>query len=394
MKLPIDFQITGLRAGLYKNPKKLDLALFYSKKPCNAAGVFTTNQVKAAPILISQKHIQNKIHAIIANSGCANACTGKQGLQDAEQICEWTAESLQIQKQQILIASTGVIGKFLPLQKIKIGIQKIARSIQNSQSTLSPLTAVEAIMTTDTVPKWTSTEIIIKNKKITLWGCAKGSGMIHPNMATLFSFILTDAEIAATKLRALLKETVDQTFNRLSVDGDTSTNDCTFILANGASSSITTTPELQLFKTALKKICGDLAQKIAADGEGATKQITIDIQNSRTEKEAKKIAETIATSPLVKTAFFGEDANWGRILAAMGRSGVSIDPNKISILFDHLYVFKNGTPINFSEKTAKKILQKKSITLTINLNQGKTHIQYFTCDFSIDYVKINADYRS
>ncbi len=390
--LPKDFYAVGVRCGIYNKPTKLDLALFYSKRVGNAGAVFTTNRVQAAPIKISQKHLKSgKTQVIVANSGCANAGTGIKGLKDAENICELVAKQFSLRKENVLIASTGVIGSSLPISKMEKGIKEAALLINSEKN--SPLSAVQAIMTTDTVPKSAGSQFNLDGKKVTLWGCAKGAGMIHPNMATMLAFILTDAEISSSDINPMLKRVADKSFNAISVDGDTSTNDSLFLLANGAAAKVNS-KNLGLFERELEKVCRSLALQLVSDGEGATKVMEIRVEGARSNKDAKKIAETVATSPLVKTALFGRDANWGRILAAVGRSGIKVDPDKINISFDGLSVARHGQGVPFSEKKALKILDKKFVPLTISLGQGKSTWSYFTCDFSFDYVKINADYRS
>jgi glutamate N-acetyltransferase / amino-acid N-acetyltransferase len=392
LSLPAGFRAAGIHSGIYKKNEKPDLAIFVSDKVCRAAGMFTTNKVKAAPIIVSQKHMRHgKISAIIANSGCANACTGEKGLIDADQMCASAAHFLKLKKEQILVASTGVIGQFLPMEKIETGIKTLATKLKSSSD---PISAVTAIMTTDTFPKTAVARFRINHKPVTIWACAKGSGMIHPNMATMFSFILTDALMPLNEMKRILKMSVEETFNSLTVDGDTSTNDCVFLLANGSSTFIKSRKEIEKFHSELRDICKSLAHQMALDGEGATKRVEIVVKNAKTVQGAKKIAETVATSPLVKTAIFGEDANWGRIMAAIGRAGIELDPNKIEISFNDLRVAKNGCAAQFSEEKAKEILKNKEIKILIDLHQGDKKAHYFTCDLSLDYVKINADYRS
>lgn len=396
--LPKGFCSAGISVGIRKKSPKPDLAVFYSEKLCNAAGVFTTNRIQAAPIIVSRGNIKSgSSQAIVANSGCANACTGARGLSDAHKMCSLAAQELSLKKENVLVASTGVIGQFLPMDKVRMGIKKIASLIQFPGPSDSRLVfqSVRAIMTTDTVPKVCRRQFKVGGKKVVLWACAKGSGMIHPNMATMLCFILTDAGLLPSVMREMLRPEVEKTFNSLSVDGDTSTNDCVFFLSNGLSGAqIKSRTEKLRFQKHLGEICYSLATQMASDGEGATKRIEIFVQGARTDAEAKKLAETVATSPLVKTAFFGEDANWGRILAAVGRSGVSLNPQKIDLYFGPICAARNGQPTRFSEKETKKILKQKVVPIRIVLHQGKGQTRYLTCDFSIDYVKINADYRS
>ncbi len=392
MNLPKGFFANGLHCGIKKNGKK-DLSLFYSEKPCIAAGVFTKNIFKAAPVIVSQKNIKNKIYAIVANSGCANACTGERGISDAKRICELTAAQLNIKPENILVASTGVIGQYLPMHKIENGIKKLVSQFQKSEMVSS---AVEGIMTTDTIIKVQSSEFRVQGSEITIWGCAKGSGMIEPNLATMLSFILTDAQITKDALSRALKIATEKSFNCLTVDGDTSTNDTVFVLANGVAKNklISDGKNFQLFCAQLTAVCIELTKMLARDGEGATKLITINVRGAKNIYDAKKIAKTVANSPLVKTAIFGNDANWGRIVAAIGRSEVKVDSKKVDVSFGNLCVFKKGRPVSFSEEIAKKNILQKSVSININLNTGKEYATVYTCDFSDGYIKVNASYRS
>jgi glutamate N-acetyltransferase/amino-acid N-acetyltransferase len=401
--LPKGFKIGGVKCGIYKTGHKKDIAVFVSDVPANAAGMFTQSVTKAAPVLfdIALLKKNRKINAIIANSGCANACTNKRGLRDAEIMATLTQEQFNLPPDSVLNASTGVIGQYLPMEKIAPGIAALYTSVGNSPS--HEKAAVEAIMTTDTYPKYISKQIKSGKNTITVWACVKGSGMIHPDMslalgkqnakqlhATMLSFILTDAEIETKQLNKCLETAVEQSFNCVSVDGDTSTNDTVIILANGSAGKIS----IKKFQQLLNELTLELAKEIARDGEGATKFIEIDVKNAKTYTGAKKIAATIATSPLFKTAIFGRDANWGRVIAAAGRAGVVFDPYKINIFIGTLCVCKNGMAVNFSEEKAAKILNEKEIKVVLDLQQGKASAKYYTCDLSIDYVKINGDYRS
>ncbi len=393
--LPIGFRAYAARAGLYPDPKRLDLALFVSDKVCGAAAVFTSNVVKAAPVLESRQKIQSgRARAILANSGCANACTGARGLNDARTVARAAAREFRIPESEILVASTGVIGKYLPVGKMGAALKEMSRSVGKIAEP-DGARAARAILTTDTVPKISSVTFPLAGERVTIWGCAKGAGMIHPNMATMLSFIFTDAQVDPRLMRSMLKRAADQSFNALSVDGDTSTNDTVFFLANGMSGvQVKERIHQHEFEEKLCKIARSLANQIAADGEGATSRVDITVQGARTDRDAKKIAATIATSPLVKTAVFGRDANWGRILAAAGRAGVPFNPDKVDVFFGSLCVAKSGGAHPFSETKAKKILSEKIVPITIDLRQGKGRAAYVTCDFSIDYIKINADYRT
>ncbi len=393
--LPIGFRAFSARAGLYPNPKRLDLALFVSESPCSAAAVFTTNVVKAAPVLLSEAVIRSgRARLIVANSGCANACTGARGLKDAQAVARSAARNMGVSERDVLTASTGVIGKFLPVPKLKAALRKISAAAgKNSGS--DGRSAARAIMTTDTHPKVAGVTFPLAGERVTIWGCAKGAGMIHPNMATMLSFVLTDAHIDPRVMKGMLRRAADQSFNALSVDGDTSTNDTVFFLANGES-GVRVAERLHQaeFEEKLRKVTRSLAEQIAADGEGATSRIDIEILGAASDSDARKIARTIATSPLVKTAVFGRDANWGRILAAAGRSGARFDPGKVEVRFGSLCVAKSGGARPFSEAKARKILSGKIVPITVDLHQGRGRARYVTCDFSLDYVKINADYRT
>jgi len=395
MNLPKGFFANGLHCGIKKNGKK-DLSIFYSEKSCVASGMFTKNIFKAAPVIVSQKNIKNKIHAIVANSGCANACTGERGISDAKKICDLTADKLNVKPANILVASTGVIGQFLPMSKFENGIKKLNHVITQSRKH-SFLSAVEGIMTTDTFPKIvSSTFYLLPSTRCTIWACAKGSGMIEPNLATMLSFILTDAQITKEALNRALKIATEKSFNCLTVDGDTSTNDTVFVLANGEAKNkfISGGKNFQLFCAQLTAVCIELTKMLARDGEGATKLIAVNVRGAKNICDAKKIAKTVANSPLVKTAIFGNDANWGRIVAAIGRSEVKVDSKKVDVSFGNLYVFKKGRPVSFSEEIAKKIILQKSVSININLSSGKEYSTVYTCDFSDGYIKVNASYRS
>jgi glutamate N-acetyltransferase/amino-acid N-acetyltransferase len=398
-EIPPDFNVpgflaAGVPAGIKKNGDK-DLALIYSEVPAVAAGVFTTNRVKAAPVLLSMERIKSgHARAILINSGSANACTGKKGLADGQHLSQWIASSLKINPENVLLASTGVIGKPLPMSLIGENLPRLLSSL--APDGLGD--AARAIVTTDTFPKAVLLRRRVNRREITIAGIAKGAGMISPRMATLLAFVITDASISLPALRQALKEGVRESFNRVIVDGDMSTNDTLLVLANGEAKNQKILPGTaghRKFSLLLHEVLFSLAQKIAGDGEGATKLVTIAVERARTASEAERVARAVATSALVKTAFFGEDANWGRILCAVGYSGVSIDPDKIDIYFDNVAIARHGQGTGPDmEKKATAIMQKKEYTVRINLHQGQKKISYFTTDFSFDYVKINASYRS
>jgi glutamate N-acetyltransferase/amino-acid N-acetyltransferase len=409
--LPRGFKVGGVRSGISKKEGKKDLALFLSEYPAAAAGTFTQNMAKAAPVLIDIARLKRggRFYGVVANSGCANACTGARGKKDALEMCIAIEKSFGFPKDAALAASTGVIGQLLDMEKFRAGVKLLKASVGRTAKNEDE--AVSAIMTTDTFIKKASRTLKIKNAKVSVWGCVKGAGMIHPDMAgleakprakpqaklhaTMLSFILTDAKIDGKNLQRTLEKAVDHSFNCVSVDGDTSTNDTVILLANGQSGAGKLSgKDLKKFADALDEVCVDLAKQIAKDGEGATKFVEIEVKNAKTASDAKTIARTIATSPLFKTAIFGADANWGRVIAAAGRAGVRFNPDKAGITMGGIKTFENGAPLNFSESKAKKALLKKDVKIELDLKAGKASAKYYACDFSYDYVKINGDYRS
>ena len=389
------FSASAVAAGI-KYPGRLDLGLIYSTAPAVTAGVFTRSLVKAAPVVLDMERLkQGRAQAVLVNSGCANACTGESGMEAARKTSRLAAQALNISEDMVQVASTGVIGAPLNVEAFEAAMDSLVGGLapENFEK------VAQAIMTTDTVMKTASRTLDIRGKQINFMGMAKGSGMIMPNMATMLAFIVTDAQIGFSELNACLKATVARTFNRITVDGDTSTNDMVLVMANGAAGNIwidDETPEdQQLFQDALEDVLKELALKIVADGEGATKCITIRVCGAREAEEAERMARTVANSNLVKTAFFGEDANWGRIIAAMGRCGVRFHPEQVDIAFGDVRIVKNGVGQGTAaEEAATAVLKEKNITVTIDLKDGNAVEEIYTCDFSIDYVKINADYRS
>lgn len=390
---PLGFKAGGTVCGIKKNQLP-DLAIIYSEVPAEAAGIFTTNQVQAAPVILSKEFLKKgKAQAIIANSGNANACVGAAGLEAARRMAAAAGKALNIPMDSVLVASTGVIGVALPVEKIE---KALAEKADFLSDTGSPA-AARAIMTTDTFPKEAAVEIELGGATVRIGGIAKGSGMIHPNMATMLGFITTDAKIEQTLLQKAIAAAGERSFNRITVDGDTSTNDTLFILANGLAKNppiTTVNNEYQTFVQALTEVCLALAKMIARDGEGATKLVEIKVAGARSEAEAVKVGKAVATSNLVKTALFGEDANWGRILAAVGYSGVTIDPDRIHIYLGDLSVYQKGTGLVFDEAKAKEILSGKEILIKIDLGDGAAAASVWTCDLSYDYVKINGSYRT
>jgi glutamate N-acetyltransferase/amino-acid N-acetyltransferase len=389
------FKYSAVAAGIRKK-ERLDIGLIYSEKPAVAAGVFTTSLVKAAPVLLDKERIgQGRAQAILVNSGVANACTGKIGMQAARNCSALAAAALNIDENLVQIASTGVIGEQLPLEKV-------AAAMDDLVAGLSPAgydEVARAIMTTDTVPKTAERTCAVEGNEVKLFGMAKGAGMIMPDMATMLCFVMTDADIAADILQLHLARAVEQSFNRITVDGDTSTNDTVLVLASCAPGSpkidALDTPASRIFGGALKDLLKDLALQIVADGEGATKIVTIKVINGASEKDAEQAARTIANSPLVKTAFFGEDANWGRIIAALGRSGAAFDQDRVDISFDDVLLVQDGLAQGpAAEAEATEILKHKTFTVTVDLKTGQAADEIHTCDLSLEYIKINADYRS
>ena len=396
---PKGYQATGSHIGI-KECKK-DLAIIYSEVPAKGVGVFTTNVVKASSILWNQDLIQNQdwARAIVINSGNANACTGGIGVNHTELMATELASCLGVNKKQVLVASTGIIGVPLPIDTMLAGIKSTYKKLGNTN--LDANLAAEAIMTTDTYPKQISVEFTIDERKIRIGGIAKGSGMIHPNMATMLSFIATDINISRELLNKALKESVEDSYNMISVDGDTSTNDLVILLANGLGENSEIKDENEeyyLFKKALHYVNLFLAQEIVRDGEGAKKFITVKVTGAASKKDAKLLSKSVITSSLVKTAFFGENANWGRILAAMGYSGASFDPTGVSIKFHNgshsVILMQDGTPLKFDEKLALKILKKDEITVDLLLKEGIGKAIAWGCDLIYEYVRINGDYIS
>lgn len=395
--LPKGFQFSATACGLKKSG--LDLGLIASDFVASASCLFTTNRVYAAPVLASQAHLRqsrHRIRGIIVNSGNANCATGTEGIAIAATTSLKAAWELgRYHPSQMLVCSTGVIGVPLPSRKIINAIPELVRG--RSASPASFVRFTRAIMTTDTFPKWAAANCTIGGKKVKLLGCAKGAGMIHPNMATMLSFIVTDASVSPVVLRRALREAVSPTFNAITVDGDTSTNDTLALLANGASGARRIreqTADYRKFCVALESVCQSLALQIVADGEGARRTVEITVKGAISDREADRIARTIANSPLVKTAIAGGDPNWGRILAAAGRAGALLDPNRVEIRMCGMLVCRNGCAHPFNERAAHNRLMAKQIPIVVDLKLGKGRARIWTCDFTADYVRINASYRS
>jgi glutamate N-acetyltransferase/amino-acid N-acetyltransferase len=389
------FSVAAVKAGI-RYEDRLDLGLIYSQVPAVTAGVFTTNSVKAAPVLIDIDRLrQGKVQAVLVNSGNANACTGDVGMETALATSTLVAEQLDIKEELVQLASTGVIGEPMPFEPFENCMKELVEKL--SPDGFDDL--AQAMMTTDTFPKTAFTTVELDGKTVSILGVTKGSGMIMPDMATMLCFVVTDAQIVFPVLNTMVRDGVDKSFNRITVDGDTSTNDMVLVMANGAAGNSwidEESPETaHLFEKALHGLLHDLALQIVKDGEGATKVVTIRIEGAREQDEAMSAAQTIANSALVKTAFFGEDANWGRIIAALGRSDSVFDQNKVSIAFDEVVLVENGVALGAeAEKLASDVLKNKEFTVTVDLHEGMESTEVYTCDFSYDYVKINADYRS
>jgi glutamate N-acetyltransferase/amino-acid N-acetyltransferase len=386
------FKAAGIASGLKKKGQK-DLGLIYSQVPANVAGLFTENRVKAAPVLLDMELMKSGVcQAIIVNSGNANCCTGKQGIRDARTMAHLAASELGISKDLVFVASTGVIGEPLPIEKIKTAVPDLVRSLQPDG--LSEL--ARSIMTTDTVPKTASARGVVEGKTFTVTGVAKGAGMIRPDMATMLCFVCTDVEASPDILKETLVKAADRSFNRITIDGDTSTNDTVMVMSNGLSGAvIRSLAHKNIFQKVLDEILLNLAKQLIRDGEGVTKLVEIMVRGAVSDSDARNVADTVAHSPLVKTSFFGEDANWGRIVGAVGRAGAKIDPDKIDIYFDDVQMVKAGMGCGkVAEAEATKVLCKPEFVVTIDLNMGRGSDLIYTCDFSVDYVRINADYRS
>ena len=385
------FKAASIAAGIKKNGDT-DLGLLYSEVPATAVAVFTTNKVKAAPVILDMERIKSgKAQAVIVNSGNANCFTGKQGMLDAKTMTAATAKETGISPSMVLVASTGVIGAALP-------IDLITKAMPPLVQTLSPhgiSDFASAIMTTDTVPKIMSIKTKIKGQEFTITGIAKGSGMIRPDMATMLGFIISDIDADSPQLQKALHTSVDLSFNRITIDGDTSTNDTVLLLANGLSGvQLKDESDLKIFQKSLDTVTLELAKMIVRDGEGASKLVEIIVQGAANEQDALQIAFTIADSKLVQTALFGEDANWGRILAAAGRAGAALDPQKVDLYFNQICIVKNGQPCPSLEKKATEVLQQNEFCIILDLKLGSACFNAFTCDLSLDYIRINADYRS
>lgn len=394
------FQAASTAAGI-KYKDRADMAMIYSEKPCVTAGTFTTNIVKAAPVKWDQQVVAESAYAqaIVINAGIANACTGEEGLSYCKQTAKKAGEVLTIAEDAVLVASTGVIGKQLPIDRICNGIEVMKEKLNDSLA--NGHDAALAIMTTDTREKEVAVEIELDGKIVTIGGMCKGSGMIHPNMCTMLSFVTTDAVISKTMLQEALSSVVVDTYNMISVDGDTSTNDTCLVLANGMAGNVEIAEknaDYELFQKALYYVNETLAKMMAGDGEGATALFEVKIVNATSKEQAVTLSKSVVTSSLTKAAIYGHDANWGRILCAMGYSGAQFDPEKVDLFFESkagkIQIIENGVAVDYSEQEATKILSEDAVTAIADLKMGDAHATAWGCDLTYDYIKINADYRS
>ncbi|MBQ3343199.1 MAG: bifunctional glutamate N-acetyltransferase/amino-acid acetyltransferase ArgJ [Kiritimatiellae bacterium] len=390
------FRAAGVAAEI-KYKGRNDVALVVADEPCAAAAMFTTNKVAAAPVVYDREVVRGgRIQAILANSGCANACTGEQGLRDAKLSALVTAGELGIDPRHVLVASTGVIGRPLPMDRLLAGMRLAKAAL--GRTAAHGLAAEKAIMTTDTKPKEACATVRIGGKRVTVGGMSKGSGMIEPNMATMLGFLTTDADVSPAMLRRALLRAVAKSFNRLVVDGDESTNDSVFLLASGKAGNqriVRAGADFEAFCSAIEAVCVSLARQMAADGEGATKFVTVTVRGTRTEKEAERAARAVAKSPLAKTSWFGRDPNWGRVLAAVGYSGAAVVDMKAEVFYDSVWAFRRGEVAGEAQlRRLAEVLRKDAFEVVVDLHLGKASSSVYTCDFSLDYVHINADYTT
>ncbi len=375
--------ITALGKHIGIKKVKQDFAVIVAENPCSTAAVYTKNRVKGAPLLVTKSHLakmKGRSQAIVINSGVANVCTGKQGMRDAEEMTALVGKELGIKKEYVLVASTGIIGKYLPMDKIRAG----TKGIKNALSKES--TVAQAILTTDTIKK----EICVTEDNFTIAAIAKGSGMIHPNMATMLAFITTDAAVAPKKIQTMLRAAIQDSFNMMTVDMDTSTSDMAIVLATGTAGKVNE----KKFQHALTFVCQDLAKKIAKDGEGATKLIEVHVKHAKTKQAARTLAKAVVSSNLVKCAVYGNDPNWGRILCALGNANIAFDPTKVTVFFGDSCIVKNGITTAFDYAQVKACMDKKEFIMTIDLHSGTEHAVAYGCDMTEGYIKINAQYHT
>lgn len=393
---PAGFVAGAARCGLRRpGDGRPDLALVVSAGPAAAAGVFTRNRVQAAPVQVTREHLRGgRLRAVVANAGVANACTGERGLEDARRMAAVTADALGLARvEEVAVASTGVIGAYLPMERVEAGIREAARRLGREGGA----EAAVAITTTDTRPKERAVRLTLDGVPVTIGGVAKGAGMVHPDLATMLCFLTTDAAATPEALREVLAAAVDRSFNMVTVDGDTSTNDCVLLLAGGAAGNRPLrpgTPESARFREALTAVCAALAREIARDGEGATRLIEVAVEGARDEADARRAARAVAGSNLVKTAVHGADANWGRVLAALGRSGATFDPERVRVKLGDLLLVDRGRAAAYDEAEARSLLERDEVRLVVDLGAGTGQATAWGCDLSCEYVRINGSYRS
>ena len=389
---PRGFLAGAVSAGIKPGTDRLDLALLFSTAPCAVAGVFTRNKVVAAPVLVSREHLaEGKSRAVVANSGCANACTGTQGLDDARGMAASVAAKLGLQPQQVLVLSTGVIGVRLPMDRVREGIERVALSPTGGSQ------LAQAIVTTDTRTKEIGLAVDLGGMQAAIGGVAKGAGMIHPDMATMLSVISTDVLVEPRYLQEALKQAVELSFNMVSIDGDTSTNDTVLVLANGLARNTpidASSPDREAFQEALNRVCLYLAREVARDGEGANCLIEVWVEEAATREEARAAARTIISSPLVKSAVHGADPNWGRVLAALGRSGAQVEESRLSVFVGDICVLKDGQPQPFDVEAARQVLQQPEVVLRVRMGLGRGEARAWGCDLTEEYVRINSAYTT
>jgi glutamate N-acetyltransferase/amino-acid N-acetyltransferase len=390
---PLGFHAGATTAGIKEGGEdKLDLGILFSQEVCVVAGLFTTNRIKSAPVVLCQERVKKgRAAAVVVNSGCANASTGKQGLADAEEMAALTAKAIGVDPEEVLVASTGVIGQRLPMERIEDGLNHISLSDNGGHE------LARAMMTTDTVPKETAVAISAEGLRFTIGGVVKGSGMIHPNMATLLCFLTTDAAVEPDFLKQALRQAADISFNMVSIDGDTSPSDTLLLLANGMAGNPAISPGSQLaelFQQALDRVCIHLAKAVARDGEGATKLLEITVNGAASKADATRAARTIVSSPLWKAAAYGRDPNWGRVVAALGRSGAEVEESRLDIYIGDIPVLKGGTPVSYAEPDIVRVLERDEVPVTLELNLGTASATAWGCDLTEKYVIINSQYTT
>ncbi len=392
--VPQGYLLAGVHCRIKRDPQKPDLALIMSEEPATGAGVYTRNRICAAPVTLDRERTpSDSIRAVVINSGNANACTGDRGMADAKRMSALAAMVCQAQPEQVLVLSTGIIGEFMPMDKIEQGITAAAVKLGANEACL--VSAARGMLTTDRHYKLAGRQVTVGGKPVRITGMAKGAGMIGPNMATMLCVVLTDAALQPRVAQELLQAVADETFNCVSVEGHTSTNDTLLMLANGAAAGQPAGADLEAFSAAVKDVCGELARAIAADGEGAQHLITIDVTGCRSRTEATDIARTVANSPLVKTAIAGGDPNWGRIVSAVGYAGVEFDPGGLSLTLNGALLYENGSPVPFDgPSVSRSIRTEHDAHIQLSLREGTASARFWTCDLTAEYVRINADYHT